>query len=597
MGKKILGLHVHGSQSSACIIDDGEVVAGAAEERFNRIKQSRAFPNQAIAYCLKQCGLSNPAELDAIAVAWNPANNMRNINSSGFTEWRRYDPEWLYIIPNNLLSPEVARAFTEEASKFEIGINTDCPIYFVDHHRSHAGHAVFQSTFPRGAVAILDEYGEFYSATLGRFRDKEIEIMRQIPYPHSLGVFYAAITEYLGFRPNSDEWKVMGAAAYGDPARFRKALQQVIFYDEQERAPILDQRYVEHANLKRAGYTNERLARLLGIPPRTGSGELEDSHYDLAASAQEVFELLLFKLLNDLAAETGEKILCASGGSFMNSLANGKIIANTPFENLFIPYAAADNGGSVGAALWVHHCIQDAPRRIPALPSTPFLGPAFSNQEIEERLRRYKVPFTPTDDPARLAAEQVVKGRLVGWFQGAMEFGERALGNRSILADPRDAKMKDKINSAVKYREAFRPFAPSILEEKVGEFFDIPKDVLVPYMEQVYPILPDKRSLIPAIVHADGTGRLQTVNSKMNPLYHQLISHFHRITGVPLLLNTSFNVQGEPIVCTPEDALRTYFTCGLDLLIIGGCVLDKEAGPERQLEGIEGQNIEARVPV
>ncbi|OPY62544.1 MAG: Decarbamoylnovobiocin carbamoyltransferase [Pelotomaculum sp. PtaU1.Bin065] len=572
---KIIGLHVHAGQSAACLCEKGSIVAGAAEERFNRIKQSRAFPNNSIQFCLKKAGVSTLEELDGIAVSWNPANNMKNINLSGFTQWRRYDPEWLYIVPNNLLNLGLQEGFPGESLKMDIDINLNCPLHFVDHHRSHLGHAIFQSPFEQGAAAIIDEYGEYYSVTLARFLGNKVEIIRQIPYPHSLGIFYAAITEYLGFRPNSDEWKVMGAAAYGEPERFQNKVEKLLLWNESDCEWIIDQRYIEHANMKRAGYLNERLKGFLGIPVRGKDDEIKQVHYDLAAAAQAVFEDRLFRLLNCLYEETGEKNLCVAGGSFMNSLANGKILNRTPFERVFIPYAAADNGGAMGAALWVYHCVFGNRREIIQNPPSPFIGPSWDDDEINRVIKKFKLHYEYCEHPDQSAAEEIATGHLVGWFQGAMEYGERALGARSILADPREASMKEKINSAVKYREAFRPFAPSVLMERVADFFDLPSGASVPYMEQVYPVRLEMQSVIPAVVHADGTGRLQTVSRDMNPLYYDLIKQFEEITGVPVVLNTSFNIQGEPIVCSPEDAIRTFFSCGLDTLIIGRYILRK----------------------
>jgi len=314
----------------------------------------------------------------------------------------------------------------------------------------------------------------------------------------------------------------------------------------------------------------------LGISPRKPDQELEQVHFDLAAATQAVHEERILQILTHYGQLTGENNLAASGGSFMNSLANGKIIGNTPFEKLFIPYAAADNGGAMGAAHYVYTYLLKHPRKTPESSPSPFLGPGFSNEEIVDTLWKFGLPFKQVESPTVFAAECIAEGKLVGWFQGRTEFGERALGNRSILADPRDANMKERINAAVKYREAFRPFAPSILAERTAEFFVLPLYVSVPYMEQVYPIRKERANEIPAVVHQDGTGRLQMVSREVTPLFHELIHEFDKITGIPLVLNTSFNVQGEPIVCAPRDAIRTFFTCGLDILIMGNCVVTKQ---------------------
>jgi carbamoyltransferase len=572
----LLGIHINTGQTSAALLKDGQVAFAVAEERFDRIKLSRAFPRQSIKFCLAQAGIPRMEDLDGIAISWNPAENMRHINLSGFTQWRRYDPEWLYIVPNNLMAMAGEVAFSGPVLKMELNAGGHCPLYFVNHHHAHLAHAICQSPFERGLAVAVDEYGEFDSVTVATFKGSKMEIIKRIPYPNSLGVFFATFTEYLGFTPNSDEWKVMGAGAYGDPKRFQEILRRILTWDESKGTWTLDTRCVEHANMKRAGYMNDALIDLLGIPPRRSDQELEQVHYDLAAAAQAVFEERIFQLISFYARQTGETDLAAAGGSFMNSLANGKIIANTPIKNIFIPYAAADNGGSVGAALYVQHYLLDHKREIPQVSPTPFLGPEFSNEEIADTLQKFNLPFRQVDHPAAFAAEQIAAGKLVGWFQGRMEFGERALGNRSILADTRDAKMKDKINAAVKYREAFRPFAPAVLAERAHDYFEMPEGVTVPYMEQVYPIRKEHAAKIPAVVHNDGTGRLQTVSMEIAPLFHEVISDYEKITGIPLVLNTSFNVQGEPIVCSPRDAIRTFFACGLDILVMGNNVVVKQ---------------------
>jgi carbamoyltransferase len=572
---KLLGLFIHTGQSSAALLDGGEIIAAVAQERFNRVKQSRAFPFDAIKYCLAEAGLEKLEDLDGIAVSWNPSENMRNINMSGFTQWRRYDPEWLYIVPNQLMSFDGKESFKGKVMTLSLGENSECPIYYVDHHMCHLAHAICQSQFEEGLAIVADEYGEFNSVTIATFDKNGLEVIKEIPYPNSLGVFYAAMTEYLGFTPNSEEWKLMGAAAYGNPERFSQSLEKLLDWDSDAGEWILDSRYIEHANLKRAGYLNDKLLGLIGIPVRDRKSELEQEHFDLAAAAQNVFEKRIFQLVNFYAAKTGGKNLAAAGGCFMNSLCNGKIIENTPVEKLFIPYAAADNGGAMGAPLYIYNYFLKNRKEIPASLSTPYLGPEYSDLEIENTLNKFKINYSKLDDVAGFTAQQIADGKLIGWFQGRMEFGERALGNRSILADPRFGDMKDKINSAVKYREAFRPFAPSILEEKVLDFFDIPAGVSVPYMEQVYRIKMGKRGEVPAVVHADGTGRLQTVSKKLNPLYYSMIQEFEKLTGIPVVLNTSFNVQGEPIVCFPEDAIRCFYSCGLDILIIGHFCLRK----------------------
>lgn len=570
---KILGLHVHGAQSAAALVVDGEVRHAVAEERFNRIKNSRAFPQRSIQYCLDQAGLSSIENLDAIAISWNPVETMRTINLSGFTGWRRYDPEWLYIVPNHLLSMAGGNVLQGEFASLLLDGKGRVPIQFINHHMAHAAHAAFQSPFDSGAVAVLDEYGETVSATLGRFKGNKIETLKSIPYPHSLGVFYAAVTEFIGFSPNGDEWKVMGAAALGSPQRFQGPLERVLIWNDDTRDWTLDQRYVEHANMKRGGYCNESFERLMGVPRRNYADPITQVHYDIAAAAQAVFEKRLFQILNHLADMTGEGCLAASGGCFMNSMANGRILANTPFRRLFIPYAAADNGAAMGAALFAAH--QSTAYKAHETAPSPYLGPSFSEDRIRIDLEKCKIPYETVSDPAQTAARLIHDGKIIGWFQGHMEFGERALGGRSILADPRDATVKDRINAAVKYREAFRPFAPSVLEEQAHLYFSLPSGASAPYMEQVYPVRSEWQSRLPAITHADGTARLQSVSRQTNPLYYRLLEEFAQLSGIPIVVNTSFNIKDEPIVCSPIDAIRTFFSCGLDALVIGGNLVRK----------------------
>jgi carbamoyltransferase len=368
----------------------------------------------------------------------------------------------------------------------------------------------------------------------------------------------------------------MGAAAYGDPEKFLPSLQKMFRWDDLEGGWLLDACYIEHSNMKRAGYCNERMSRLIGIPKRAPEVPLGQDHFDIAASTQALFEQRLFQLLTRYAEFAPGKNLAAAGGCFMNSLANGKITSKTPFKRLFIPYAAADNGGAMGAALYVWHQVNGNPRVLDQVPPSPFLGPEFTNEEIESTLKKFRLSYQISIDITSETANLIADGKLVGWFQSRMEFGERALGSRSILADPRRVEMKETLNSAVKYREGFRPFAPAILSEYTTQWFDISADVVVPYMEQVFSFREEKRSQVPAVVHADGTGRLQSVTQELSPRFHELITRFHEKTGVPIIINTSFNVQGEPIVCSPVDAIRTFFTSGLDVLVIGEFIIHKQ---------------------
>lgn len=571
----VLGLHITGDQSSACLVRNGQVIAGASDERFTRQKRSREFPHQAIAYCMRYGGLSDLRELDAVAVSWNPARHMEQVNMSGFTAWRRYDPEWLYIAPNNLAGLK-SQSEPTGACSFLWDAAGQKGVQYVDHHVSHIALSYYHSPFTECAALVLDEYGEQATASLAHVKDGKVHMLEQTNMPYSIGAFYTMFTEFLGFKRQSDEWKIMGAAAYGDPNRYAPQIRELIRWDAETNRLWLNLEYFNHYNLRVSTYCTPQLETLLGLSKRHDSDEMLPEHYDLAASVQLVFEEVCFDILASLHQLTGSNDLVLGGGTAMNSLLNGKILANTAFERLFVPYAAADNGCAMGAALWVSHQLFGLAREVPVRPPTPYLGPEFSNSEIEETLQKYKLRYTQLGSIEEAVVERLCSNQIVGWFQGRMEFGERALGNRSILADPRDANNKTLINAAIKYREPFRPFAPSVLEERMHEYFDVPVGVSVPYMEQVYRVRADKQEVIPAVTHNDGTGRLQSVDQALNPKYHKLIKTFAAKTGVPVVLNTSFNVQGEPIVCTPSDAIRTFMTSGLDALALGDFLVEKE---------------------
>ncbi len=563
----ILGLHVTGVQSAAALFEGGECIAAVAEERLTRQKRSRAFPLRAIEFCLRSAGLRTLHDVAQIVVPWNPAIHMANLNMSGFTSWRRYDPEWLYIVPNNLMGllPDAGQemmelGFGDGSSRFT----------FLQHHLAHAGWA-FASPFEEAAIAIVDEYGESSSMSFGKIAGNAVTMLRSTPFPHSLGVFYATLTAFLGFSPNGDEWKVMGAGAYGDPTRFAAAIRSIVKVDGG--SLHLDQSYFEFANTRVGGYFGKRLEKLFGIVPRKSDEELTQAHFDLAASCQQVFEESLLTLLTWLHGETKSDNLVLNGGCAMNSLANGKIVGNTPFKQVFIGPAAADNGAAIGGALYSVGTAGGS--GVLRGNVEAYLGPAYSDADVQRLLDRYKIRYRHISDISGVVAGMLIDGKIVGWHQGRMEFGERALGCRSILADPRKAGAKDRVNESIKYRESFRPFAPSVLAEDAGDWFDMPHGERVPFMEKVFPVRFGKREQVPAIVHGDGSGRLQTVECADNELFYRLISSFKRRTGVPMVLNTSFNLNGEPIVCSPEDALRTFVTSGLDALAIGSFIVEK----------------------
>lgn len=566
----IVGLHITGKQSSAAIFQNNKIVFAVAEERITRDKNSRSFPINAIQECLNYLGLKCISEIDAICISWNPAINMKNINMSGFTAWRRYDPEWLYIAPNNLLKL-LQNDFAQDVSAFSLDPNKKPQILYVEHHLSHAANAIFNSGFEECACLISDEYSENFSFSFIQYKNRQIQVLKQIEFPYSLGAVYSMATEFLGFTPDSDEWKVMGASAYGQPVFFEK-LNDIIYWDGTANELHIDLQYMNHYNLKVGTYITKKFEQYIGFPKRDKNGKMEQIHFDFAASVQKLFEVVMFSILDELHDRTQSDHLVVSGGSFMNSLFNGKILSHTPFRNLYIPYAPADNGNAMGSAMWAAHSLYKIDMK---KHDNPYLGLEFSNDHIEELLRKYKLTYQKVNNVEQFTAELLTKKLIIGWFQGRMEFGERALGNRSILADPRDKGMQDKINNTIKYREKFRPFAPAILDECVEEYFEIPKDVESPFMEQVYNIIPEKKELIPAVVHHDGTGRVQTVSKHRNERFYKLIEEFYKITDIPIIVNTSFNLNGEPIVYTPEDAIRTFFTSGLDVLVMNEYVISK----------------------
>lgn len=571
---RILGLHISGPQTAAAIVDATGVIAGVAEERLDRQKQSMAFPRHSARWCLEAAGLSSAEELDAIAVSWS-ATQAFGVGGSGVGSWRGIADRMAHA-SENIASLMPSHALPEvRASRLGFSPATGPQVHEVDHHLSHLAIAKYQSPFADAAVLVADEYAERNGVLFADLRGNTLRTLHTLPFPHSLGIVYATFTEFLGFKANADEWKVMGAAAYGDAQRYAARIRELIHFDAGAMRLELDLNFFEFPNTRMPGYSSGKLDRHLGL--ERPAGELLQAHYDLAASLQKVFEDLLFAMLNWLHRCTGQANLAVAGGCFMNSLANGRILAHTPFERLFVPCAAGDSGGAIGAALWVRHQILGLPHEPQPGPPSALIGPSYGDGEIEATLQRFKIAYERVADPVPATVQELLAGRIVGWFQGAMEFGERALGARSILADPRDAAMKDRINSAVKYREAFRPFAPSVLAERAGEWFEMPVGMRVPYMEQVYPFRPGKRALVPAVVHGDGTGRLQTVERADHPLYWRLISAFEQASGVPMLLNTSFNVQGEPIVCSPADALCSFHRSGLDTLVIGPCIVRKQS--------------------
>jgi carbamoyltransferase len=564
----ILGISPVGFNTSTTLLVDGRVDFAVEEERLNREKRTRRFPAAGISAALAHAGLKFD-DVEAVAVSWNPAINLEHFNlaQSGRI---RYPGEILYSVPNYLMRMSASKEawLTEQDITYTDG--NVLRTVFVDHHFAHAA-SFFVSPFDDAAILTIDAFGERPCVTFSRGQANRIERLWLQEFPHSLGAYYSTFTEFCGFSPQGDEWKLMGASPYGNAKRFLPKLRE-LFSLKEDGSFEIDLNCFNHYQFHRPHYYSPKMAEHLGIPPNPIDRPLTEEYYDLAAAAQTVFEEVYTHLAVALRKRTGLRRLVLAGGSALNSVANGKIAAAAGYDDLFIPPVPDDSGGSLGAAYAVHCQLRGRPRG-PVLKHN-FFGPAYDDKAVQAVLDRCGLRYTKLADAATAAADLIADGKIIGWFQGALEFGDRALGGRSILADPRRAEMKDKVNALIKYREMFRPFAPAILAEAQGDYFE--SSVATPFMEKVFRVRAEKRAEIPAVVHVDGSGRLQTVTAEQNGKFHKLISAFRARTNVPVVLNTSFNVKGEPMVCAPEDALRTFFTSGLDALVIESFLLEKK---------------------
>ncbi len=559
----VLGLNHGEINSSAAIVKNGSLIAAAPEERFNRQKFTKVFPTEAVRFCLKELGI-NLNECDFAAQAWNPLAHQCVFNPfiSG-TRTRRED--YYYSISDNLFNIGGRKPQEWVLMNFpkETGLP---PVYYVQHHRTHAANSFYLSPYEEAAIITADFRGEFETVTFGRGRGNKIETLRTLEIPHSLGMLYAAYTQLLGYKPDNDEWKVMALSAYDIECKKEYDFIRSTIKLTDDGLFELDQSFYKGALVTQPNIYTQKLVDALG--GRIGKkGEVpEEWHIRIAKAMQKVSEDVSIHMLTHLKQLTGCDNVVAGGGFFMNSVFNGKISKVTPFKNVYIPYAPTDAGNSIGAALYVAHQLHDEPRVIQDNPS--YIGPSYSDEEIEAVLNRRKIKYNKVSNKAKAVAELLAQGKIVSFFNGKMEFGDRALGCRSILGDPRDASMKDKINAVIKYREAYRPFAPSIISEKVTEYFDVEEGFTCDYMEKVVPFREEKKAGVPAVVHFDGSGRVQTVQKSTNPDYHNIITEFEKLTGIPIVLNTSFNINGEPIALTPDDALNTLFNSGLEHLFL-----------------------------
>jgi carbamoyltransferase len=585
MGTYILGVNAFHGDASACLLCDGKLIAAAEEERFRRIKHWAGFPSKAIEFCLSEANITID-RIDHVAINRNPKASF--FQKIIFTLSQK---------PSLALLSDRFRNATKLVDFLEaLALNFNLPrasikakVHYVEHHMAHMASSFFVSPFDQASVVSVDGFGDFTSTMWGLGNGAQITVKDRVRFPHSLGLFYLAITQYLGFPNYGDEYKVMGLAPYGKPVYLNEMRRLVSLLPNGRFNLNLD--YFLHHSHGVAMLWNDgepkigrvfsvELENLLG-PSRSGDDELLQCHKDIAASAQFMYEEVFFHLLNHVANETKNLNLALAGGCAMNSVANGKIFDRTPFKKVYIQSAAGDSGGAIGAAYVVWHkklrnvrCFQM---------EHSYWGPDFSTENIKKLLDSKNqlinsadcvvTKFTNESDLCAKTAQAISEGNVIGWFQGKMEWGPRALGNRSILGDPRRSNMKDILNLKIKRRESFRPFAPSILREATKDWFEVDYDV--PFMLQVFQIKKNKRDQIPAVTHVNGSGRLQTVSERQNSRYHQLIKSFESITGVPILLNTSFN-ENEPVVCTPEEALNCFLRTKMDILVLGDYVVERK---------------------
>jgi len=596
----ILGVSAYYHDSAACLVVDGDIVAAAQEERFTRKKHDQDFPIHAVGYCLEAAGL-RPADIDHVVFYDKPFLKFERLFETylayapvGFASFAKALPVWLKdkLFQKRVITDQLTAMWGRD-------VDWAARLMFSEHHLSHAASAFYPSPFEEAAVLTMDGVGEWTTTSLAIGKGQDLKVIKEIHFPHSLGLLYSAITYYTGFKVNSGEYKVMGLAPYGVP-RYADLIKKHLIDIKDDGSFALDMRYFDYCT--GLTMTNHRFDQLFGGPARQAESALTQKEMDLAASIQAVTEEVVIKLAKGIARSTGQRNLCLAGGVALNCVANGKLLREGLFDGLWIQPAAGDAGGAVGAALGAYHLACGGARASRAnlghrdAMKGAYLGPSYATSDIERRLRAVGAVFTTVSDDALIdiTAQALADGKAVGWHQGRMEFGPRALGGRSIIADPRSPAVQKQLNLKVKYRESFRPFAPSVLREDVSDWFDIQSDS--PYMLLVaevnkahqMPMTPEQealfgidklnvpRSTLPAVTHVDYSARIQTVHADTNPRYHALISRFKALTGCPVLVNTSFNVRGEPIVSTPEDAFHCLMGTEIEFLAVGNCLLRKE---------------------
>jgi len=588
----ILGISAFYHDSAACLISDGEIVAAAQEERFSRKKHDFRFPELAIKYCLEERGISSK-DLDIVAFYDKPFLKFERLLESyigfapkGFTSFLKAMPVWMKqkIFLRDVISKSLP--------------DFDGKMLFGNHHESHAASAFYPSPFKRSAILTADGVGEWSTSTFGVGKDNNVKLLKELKFPHSLGLLYSAFTYYTGFRVNSGEYKIMGLAPYGEPKYVQQILEHLIDLKE-DGSFKMDMQYFNYA--VGLTMTNSKFAKLFGGPAREPESELTQKQMDLARSVQVVTEEIMLRTARHIHKVTGEKYLCMAGGVALNCVANGKILREGPFEDVYIQPAAGDAGGALGVAMAAWYKYLGKERKIEngvnRIQKATYLGPEFKPDEVQKFLDENNFPYTKLDEDqiAETVAGIISNEKVVGWFQGRMEFGPRALGARSIIGDSRSPEMQKTMNLKIKFRESFRPFAPSVAAEHISDWFEIDRES--PYMLMVAQVKKEKcfavddkqkglfgidklnvpRSEIPAITHVDYSARIQSVNKEDNPLYHEMITKFYEKTGCPVIINTSFNVRGEPIVCNPKDAFVCFMRTNMDYLIMGPYLLDKTA--------------------
>jgi len=567
----IIGISAYYHDSAACLLKNGVIVSAVQEERFSRKKHDFSFPNKAIEYCLKEGNLSIK-EIDAIAFYEKPYLKFERLLYQFVETFPKSAGVFIDSIPlwisEKLLVPKKI-----EKTGFK------GKVFYLEHHLSHAASSFLCSPFKEAAIFTVDGVGEYTTTAFASGKENKIKILKEIHFPHSLGLLYSTITAYLGFSVNNSEYKVMGLAPCGKP-KFMKEFNKLLKIFE-DGSFELNMKYFDYLHKKRM--PSKEMEKLFGKKIRKKESELTQFHKDIAASLQKKTEEVIFNSLNKLFDETKTENLCIAGGVGLNSVANGKILSNTPFKKIWVQPAAGDAGTAIGTALYVYNSIMNKPRKWKF--ESCFLGPSYSDQEIEKYLKKNEIKYSKFNSQTEIAkktAQLIKENKVIGWFQGKMEFGPRALGSRSILSNACHPNMKDILNKKVKHREFFRPFAPVILFEEVSKWFESDQPVPEPadYMLMVYQIKKEKRKIIPSVTHVDGSGRLQVIRKIQHPLYYQVIKEFQKLTGVPIIINTSFNIRGEPIVCAPQDAYKCMMGTGIDFTIMGSYLIKREDNPK-----------------